>query len=625
MMVQLPASDQLDRTLAIFGVLGSILLTTFVSLRTGKVVYALVGILTLLACITWLVIRGRKSEACRSTLSELHSYLLAAVFFLLLLLSEGVLYTRPILYERPLLFFLLLALSAGLIAVQVLLAEHQSPRLILFQVIVLGLCIAWSELLIFPDLVGVDPWYHNLFTMLILSGHHIPLGNEYSGLPIFHLLVGVTSLLGGLPYKIAVMLSVSLVQVVADCMFLYLIGRRLLSSPRVGLMASLMVVIAGEHIFMSYWSIPNGFAAVFIVGILYLLWGIPAGTRWQVRVALLTPPMAALILTHSMSAMCMAIVLFVASGVYIFCRRFYPETITLEMNPIPLSVPLLFSQGMFGWWYLGTGLVSTLITLISLGFRRDIFDNTPKAMVFIAPNSIPVGEQVFNNLGLFLFFALAFVGIFYLVSTRRDDRFALAAVGVTPLLIGFFSLLVGYAVLYERWWFFSQVLLAIPAGIGVMVICTRLFGRTFPLRAAAILLLISTLTFLMIISPAANIDNHLFSGNTTMTYSLQDSELASMHTVSMYEPGIIKTDVYFSDSMKERGVNVAAFDDNIFSQDLAGLGNDTVLVRKETVARPFQIFSQLLKLDYNLGNRLESIVFSRVYDDGTVQGYRRGI
>jgi len=245
-------------------------------------------------------------------------------------------------------------------------------------------------------------------------------------------------------------------------------------------------------------------------------------------------------------------------------------------------------------------------------------------MVIIAANPIPVWEQVFNNLGLFLFFALAFIGIFYLVSTRRDDRIALAAVGVTPLLIGFLSLLGGYGVIYERWWYFSQILLAIPAGIGVIVICTRAFGCTLPLKGAAILVLISTFAFVMIMSPPANLDNHLLSGNSVMTYSLKDSELASMHTVSNYNPAIIKTDVFFSDTQVKRGVNTESFDDSLYRGDLPGLENDTVLVRKEIVNQPFQIFSNLLRLDYDLGNRLASLSFSRVYDDGTVQGYRRG-
>jgi len=348
MIVRLLASDHLDRTLAILGILGSILLTAFVSLRIGRVVYALVGILTLLACITWLVLRDRRGGLCGSNLSQSHAYLMAAVFFFLFLLSEGVLYTRPLLYERPLLYFVLIALSAGLIAVQVLLAGRPSPGLILFQVILLGISLAWSQVLIFPDLVGIDPWYHDIFTMHILSGHYIPRGQEYSSLPLFHLLIGATSLLGGLPYKLAVLLSVSLVQVVADCVILFLIGRHLLSSSRVGLMAALMVTVANENIMMSYWSIPNSFAPVFIVVILYLLWRARAGVRWQFQTISLAIAMTALILTHSISSMCMMIILFVASGVYIFCRRFYPETITHEKSPIPLSVPLLFSLGMFG-------------------------------------------------------------------------------------------------------------------------------------------------------------------------------------------------------------------------------------------------------------------------------------
>lgn len=618
----LPASDRLDRTLALLGIVGSILLIIFVSLRIGRVVYALVGVLSLFACITWLALRERGYDTIRPPLSQSQSYLLATIFFLLMLFSEGILYTRPHLYERPLLFFLILALSAGLIAAQILLVERLPPVLVLLQIIVLGINIAWSQLLIFPALVGIDPWYHEFFTMRILSEHYIPLGEAYSSLPVFHLLVGVTSLLSGLSYKLAVILSVSLVQIVVDCTIIYLIGRHILSSRRTGLMASLVLIIANEHIFMSYWSIPNALAAVFIVGILYLLWRTRTGVSWESRAVLLAIPMTALILTHSISSMCMALVLLAAWGAYMSIRWIYPETNTFEKSSVPLTVPLLFLTGMFGWWYFGTTLVKTLATLIYLGFTADYFDNTPKALV-LKLNEIPVWEQVFNNLGLFLFFALAFIGLFYLVSTRRDDRIVLAAVGVTPLIIGFISLLAGYAVLYERWWYFSQLLLAIPAGIGVMVICTRAVRGSLLFTTAVSLLLISALAFLMIMSPPADVDNHIFSENSMMTYSLTESELASMRTVSMYDTSIIKTDVYFSSSLRNRGENTLPFDENLYSEDLSGLNADTVLVRDAVLNRPFQLFSDLFRLDYDLGNRLESLAFSRIYDSGSVQGYRR--
>lgn len=625
MFLRLPASDQLDRTLALLGLLGSILLTTFVILRIGRVVYALVGVLTFLACLTWLVIRKRETAngRFRFSLSPSHSYLLAMSFFLLMLVSEGVLYTRPLQYERPLIYFILLALAAGLIALQILLAEQPSPGLVLTQVIVLGISIVWSQLFLFPDLVGVDPWYHEFFTMRILSGHVLPNNEAYSRLPVFHLLIGVISLFTGLSYKLATILSVSLVQVTVDCTILYLMGRHLLSSSRVGLMASLMVIIANQHIFMSYWSIPNAFAAVFIIAILYLLWRTGTEVSREVRAVLLAIPMAALILTHSVSSMCMALVLIAVWGSYVTSRWLYPEMITSLKSQVPLAVPALFIAGMFGWWNFGTNLVGTLTELISLGFSADIFDKTPPTLL-LKQIPVPVGEQIFNNLGLFLYFALSFIGLLYLISTRRDDRIALLAAGVTPLIVGFLSLLAGYVVLYERWWFFSQVLLAIPAGIGVMVTFTRIFKSSPTITASAPLLLVSALAFLLIMSPQANVDNHIFSGNTMMTYSLTESELASMHTVSFYDTGIIKTDEYFSSSLQNRRINTLAFDENLYSGDLEGLDSNTVLIRDAILNKPFKIFSNIFRLDYNIQNRLDALAFSRIYDDGAVQGYRRG-
>jgi len=625
MLLRLPASDQLDRTLALLGILGSILLTIFVILRIGRVTLALAGILTLLACLTWFILRGRGSSRFRPSRSTSHSYLLAMIFFLLMIVSEGVLYTRPIQYERPLLYFFLLALSAGLIALQILLAEHPSPGLVLVQIIVLGLSIAWSQLLIFPDLVGSDPWYHEYFVMKILSNYVLPLNEPYSGLPVFHLVIGVLSILTGLSYKLAAILSVSLVQVTVDCTILYLTGRYLLSSSRAGLMGSLMLIIANFHIVMSYWSIPNAFAGVFILAILYLLWRTGTSISWEVRAVLLAIPMAALILTHSISSMCMALVLIVVWGAYVICRWLYPEMITSVKSPVPLVVPVLFIGGMFGWWYFGTTLVRTLTELITLGFSAGFFDTTPVTLL-LKLTPVPVGEQIFNNLGVFLFFALSLVGIFYLISTRRDDRVALVAAGVTPLLVGFLSMLIGYSVLYERWWFFSQMLLAIPAGIGVMAICLRIFRGSVPLMAFSSLFLVSALAFLLIMTPQANVDNHLFSENSTMTYSLTESELASMNTLSFYDTSVIMTDASFSGSQQYLpGKLIRPFGENFISGDLEGLASDTVLIRDAILNKPFLAYSSLIRLDYDSEQRLDSLAFSRIYDDGTVRGYRRGI
>ena len=153
---------------------------------------------------------------------------------------------------------------AGVIACEIITSERRHAPLILIQVLLLGVSIAWSQLLIFPSLLGVDPWYHSALTNRIVSEGFIPEGYSYSKLPLFHLMIAATSILADLPYKFATMASVSLGQIICNGVFVFLIADRLFKNHRVGLLAALMVVIANHHIFMSYWSIPNAFAAVFI-------------------------------------------------------------------------------------------------------------------------------------------------------------------------------------------------------------------------------------------------------------------------------------------------------------------------------------------------------------------------
>ena len=165
---------------------------------------------------------------------------------------------RPDLYERPLLYFIISALMAGLIACQIVFSREQYKSVILSQIIILGASIPWSQLLLYPTVIGVDPWYHQNVTLKIIEFATIPDGG-YSHLPLFHLIIAINSLFLDLNYKIAAMFSVSIAQIVCNVLFIYLLGIFTTKNNRVGLFSALMVILAGHHIY-ELWSIPNGFA-----------------------------------------------------------------------------------------------------------------------------------------------------------------------------------------------------------------------------------------------------------------------------------------------------------------------------------------------------------------------------
>lgn len=610
----------LDRTLAIAGIILSAILILYLGREIGRVVYLLTGVLALISSLLWLAIR--KSHTFEFNLPESRTIttLWSICFFGLFTLSILSVYFRPELYERPLLYFILTALMAGVIACEIFPSGRRHTGLILIQVVLLGVSIAWSQLLIFPSLLGVDPWYHSEFTNRIIDEGLIPSGYGYSKLPLFHLMITATSLISGLPYKFAAMVSVSLGQIICNAIFIFLIASNLFRNYRIGLLAALMVIIANHQIYMSYWSIPNGFAAVFIPIALFLLL-FKFGDRPHTSSAILyLLVLATIILTHTVAAMCMAILLFVSWGALVIYHAYDHSR---KDNHISLIRPIGFTVVMFAWWtFAASSSIRSLARLIDWGFSIDVFVRTPEEFRgYVA--AIPLGEQLFNNLGMFLFFAFSFIGIFYMISRRgSSSSFAMAWIGMTPLAIGFFSLISGHSVIEQRWWYFAQILLSIPLAAAIYIVGT--WKSKGPLHLYSFVFgFVVLLSILMITSPVANVDNLSFSPNSHMRSSLTEAELESVNVLIEKWGDTIKSDRYFAGSQKFLHPQVSSFCQQIYLDDFLSLGDDIILIRKAIVGRPFKVFSSIYRLDYDLNVKLDGLGFSRIYDSNSGSGYQK--
>jgi len=614
-----PLLRDLDRTLAIAGVIFSAILIIYMGREIGRLVYLLTGVLALISCLLWLEIRKSHTFEFRLPESKTLTAFWSICFFVLFALSILSVHFRPELYERPLLYFILTAIMAGAIACEIFSSGRQHVGLILVQLMLLGVNIAWSQLLIFPSLLGVDPWYHSYLTNRILDEGSLLDGFSYSRLPLFHLMIAAASLIDGLPYKLATMLSVSLGQIICNALFVFLIAGHLFRNYRAGLLAALMVIVANHHICMSYWSIPNSFAAVFIPIVLYLLFFKLEDRSRPSYVLLYILVLAAIILTHTITAMCMAILLFVSWGALVIYRACDHSG---KDSNVSLMRPIGFTVAMFAWWiFAASSSIKSLARLIEWGFSIDVFVKTPEEFRGYAA-VIPLGEQLFNNLNMFLFFAFSFIGIFYMISQKRSSSsFAMAWVGMAPLAIGFFSLISGHSVVEHRWWYFAQILLSIPLAIAIYIVGT--WKSKKPLHLYSFVFgFVVLLSILMIASPQANVDNLSFSPNSHMRSTLTEGELESLKTFTEKWDGPIKTDTYFAGGQKLRYPQVSSFCQQIYSEDYLSLRDSVVVIREAIVGRPFKIFSSIYKLDYDLNGKLDVLGFSRIYNSNSVSGYR---
>lgn len=604
----------LDKTLAIAGVILSLILIAYIGRENGQVVYLLTGVLALISCLLWLAIRKNHTFEFDPPESQVPSYFWAICFFGLYTLSVLSVYHRPELYERPLLYFVLTALMASVIACEIMVSSRQHISFILIQILLLGMSIAWSQLLIFPDLLGIDPWFHSSLTGQIIKEGVIPEGYAYSKLPLFHLMIAATSLIADLLYKFATMFSVSLSQVICNAVFVFLIANYLFKNHRIGLLAALLVITANHHIYMSYWSIPNSFAAVFIPIALYLiLFKFKSILRLKSTI-LGTMALAPIILTHTITAMCMATLLFVTWGMLTFCRFYYSKV----ENYVSLSVPIIFTIAMLIWWFY-SGNIDQLIDFFSSGFSIDFFLSTPeKVRNYLA--TAPLGEQLFNNLGMFLFFAFSFIGIFYMISRNgNSSTFVIAWLGMIPLTIGFFPLVFGCSMIEHRWWYFAQILLSISVAIAIYIV--GLWKSKRPIYVYGfIFVFVLVLSFLMIMSPYANIDNTTLSPNINWRATPIESELQAQ-TILDHFNGISKSDRYYAGSLVYFGYKAEPFCENIADQDFIHIKGDLILVRDTILTGPFMVFSKTYKLDYNLCDLMDNMGFCRIYDNGPVYAY----
>lgn len=618
-----------DKWLAITGVVFSISFVIFQGFGFSN--YSLVGVLTFLACIVWLMIRKNASLDYESKvlLSDYKAHCFSFMFFILFIFSLLLFYFRPTLYQRPLLYFICIAFMVGVLFIQILFSKL-NVYLLLFEITIVGLSISWSQLLVFPSLVGVDTWYHQYVSLMIMNTHFIPNNFSYSKLPIFHLLTCFTCFICDLDYKFSTMISVGLTHIVCNMLFIFLLGRSIFNT-RIGLLSALVLTVSNYHIFMSFWSIPNSLGGVYILIIICILFTLNNNASISAKFLLLLF-MFVLILTHTISAMFMCITLFT---LWFLSSIYHKSGITIMNNSsflASLTIFILFTVSMLGWWIFASGHISTLLMLFKWGFARDFIVHTPYELSILARANTSFFERIFSILGTYIYFSLSFIGIFYMISSQNRYYLtsSMAIIGISPLFIGFFSLVTNHSVVEDRWWYFAQMLLSIPISVTILLLFVKTSNNLKNMFTLFFLTVLITTTLVM--SPVANVDNNIFTPHSSMRLSLTTSELSAIERISMEWNGTIYTDRFYADSQKY-AFETQPFDDKISLDNLDDIDNlsnlddldqldGLILVRKYIIENPFKIFESVFVYNYAFESKFNKVNYLNIYDCGTVDGFK---
>lgn len=608
----------LDKLFAIFGMFFSFVFVIF-GLCFNKPLSTLIGIFFFISCILWLSMRETDHFITNLPSSKFQVKVWTIFYFIFYTFSILIFYMRSNLYERPIFYFILFAFMAAVVACQIIISDRNDSGLILFQIILLGMNITWTQILITPGLVGIDPWYHSALTNHIITDGILPFGYSYSKLPIFHIIITIVSIISTFSYKFAALVSVSFGQIACNALFIFLIGNYLFKNHRIGLLAALLVIIADLHILMSYWSIPNAFGAIFITIILFLvLIKLQCLKKFETSIIIILM-MALIIFTHAIIGICMAIFLFVAWGMFAFYQYFF----THADNNISLLIPIGFIVAMFAWWSYITSNLGELARFISYDFSLARGENLYQT------STLPYFETIFAYIGTYLFLTFSIIGIFYMIS-RKGNRstFTLAILACIPLCISFIAYVTNSEIIGYRWHYISEILMSIPLALALIIVSGKKLKKPF-LHYLFMFLFIVSLSFFSVMDYYGNNDNHFLIPNKGISNFYTEAEMVGSNFFAEKSTGMILSDINYaynpSSSLFEHfyGINrdrLAVLDFEMQSGKLPY--EDSIKILR---LRYLSDYQRIVGQSFNNKPCIYTILFSKnynkIYENPSIVGY----
>ena len=329
-----------------------------------------------------------------------------------------------------------------------------------------------------------------------------------------------------------------------------------------------------------------------------------------------------LILTHTVTSLWLAILMLLSYVIsVIYTRVEQPKERKMWITSI--FIPSTFIAIMLAWWTYVSGHTSQLGTYLKWGFELDSFVYTLDPIMSEQIPVIPVLEQSLSLSGYLMLFMFSLIGSLFMISKRSNcSSFHFGVLGLVTLSITFFGKYLGKYILWDRWSYFSQILLAVAASIAIIHVIYSV--RNENARTFFGLIIAFTLTVCMISSPVANIDNPILGPHMNIRYAFLESEVAALDTVQSLSNGAIGVDSYYGltnmNNMNEG--SLIHIDDSLLKKDFSNLrGGEVVLIREEVASRQFNSFRSMCRLNYDPRRLLIDQGFLKLYDSRSVSGY----
>jgi hypothetical protein len=525
-------------------------------------------------------------------------------------------------YEKPLLYYVFIAIASGFALVSILNVTNRKQVFILLGLAcIIGLTHTWTDNLMFSNsLIGIDPWTHMTITTSLIGTN----ANYYTGISVLggsyslmHLYLKWIIDVFGLDYKWASLIFVGSLQVILNMVFIYLIGKELFNN-KVGLLASLVMVNANIVIFFSEWITPNGIGVSLCLIVAYLfIKAYKSGKNWIMLLSLACLPIA--YFTHVIVSLWVIGVIICMSVIKGILDLIKTKRINLIYN---VGFPTAVIVSLFAWYrfsYINILSCVNAQQLTSSFSHTQIQNNVPsitQTLVGSTPLNIassPViinnpinvahnylsgmsGEMILDSMGMFLYFGLALIGIFIMLK-YSSLHISWVVFSIGALIIGLIPPLLGITLLEHRWWYLAEAFMSLPLALALIRLAIIKKWVSISLVAC----LFSVIVFLSTIGLPSNLSNRSVSENLIVRYAFTENEMEGLQVAKSYNPKIIGSDPIFLSYIGSYYQGYLEYlEDYIINGNFIGCKADVLLLRNALYKEPFGFGSgSIYRLNYN--------------------------
>lgn len=600
------------------GLIGALIFSLFPSQRP-------VAVAVILGCAAYLVFRNkiRVPGAVSPKLSSRQRQLLNTAFWCLFIASCWLWQTQS-LYHRPLAYFIVTSLLAGIIAVEILcFSEKSRAWTIILKILLLSASIRMGMFYEFPSLSGADAYFHARAAQYIANTGSVPpfeVAQTYSDYPIFHLAVAMTQVLTSLSLKNAIFVSIGLNAIISTA-FIYLVGKKLVG-PKAGLLAVLLANVGTFLITEGALNIiPASLVTCFFLLMLYLLHNRQTESRSK---AILIGLTCLIVITHQLSVF---VVLVSLAALFLVSRAgravySYSHRVGISAAHLSLFAAMLLLYWQNTYFEKGRTFFATMVSSLESIFLEAEFGEVSEVTRGIHYGTV---TNTLFDLGYLILLPFAIGGVLWWFSKRDDWKFSIA--GMVIVLYVFVYGIPAFgtrAMLTGRWFPILIVFLAITGAVYFIELIRLIKPHTIKITTGFIL--VSLLTFFMIATPNVNKDNPFYAMDRAGRTQFKASEVSGISTLNEVYAGTIRTDSLYSSGVM-RQLDLKSRSEGFSEEYINGGPEESsgalAIVRQAIFQEPTTIedIPKPLVIDGGFLERFATPDYSLVYNNGEVAGY----